>query len=198
MSQAQPSELLLASLAKRESDLVDWDGQYKPYSGAMMQHKLTGEVVPSMRPKPSAITPENPQYDVVHEAYRKSQAIMRKPSNDEIFKMLYELTLHTADKRLSDNEYKLKFSGMAKDLSAYPASLIRETLEGWRKRPETPLYFPTTGQLQEEMHYRHTQLKKVFKRISVIAGKEVEEEQKTKKATNEMNSLYSNLLDSLK
>lgn len=194
-SLVQRGELLLASLTKRDADMVDWDDQYKPYSGTMMQHKLTGEVRPAMRPKPDALLPENQQYEIVQMAYERAKQLMRKPSRDEVAKLLFELTLHTADKRMTEDEYKAKFSGMAKDLLEYPASLIREALENWRKRPDVPLYFPTTGQIKDAMSYRHNSMKKMFKRISVLAGHVVEDEVRAVTASAEMRGILDSVLE---
>lgn len=192
------SELLLASLTKPEADMVDWEGQYQPYSGTMMQHKLTKQVSTQMRPKPAPLPPEHPTYAVAQAAFERSKQIMRPLVKEEAIHALTELRLHTIDANLPEKAAKLKISNIIDDLAGYPHMLVKETLKKWRNRPDSPLYFPTSGQLKQEMHARHVVLKKCHKRIAVLCGVELESEVNERTVNAHMRDLLTSVLETIK
>jgi hypothetical protein len=150
--------------------MVDWNGEWD-FSDSLPRNKTTGEVHTHMKPVPKPI-PE------AQEALNEYEIYMKPPSKADFMGLMARLVIHTIDKNQEPQEFGLRMLDYYDDLKEYPASLLNDACTKWRSRKESPLYFPTIGQLSELMHYPFHDAKKIHKRLKVLAGKDTKDVQK--------------------
>ena len=160
----------------------EWD-----FSGMMPKNRLTGEYSNRMKPKPEGTSP------IAIEAYPLAKQMMQTPTKAQFLDIMQNLVRHTVDKNQIPKDFMARMDDYYADLQHYPRSLIKEKCEEWRRKPDSPLYFPTIGQLKEAMHRKNHDMQRVYKRICILAGQEYEQKPKATSVSTMMQDLMKSI-----
>ncbi len=105
--------------------------------------------------------------------------IMMYPATpDQVAIVFKKLSLHCGKQKKTDEENRFLFMDYYADLKKYPATLIEEACEKYRRLPEGNEFMPSSGKLISLIAEKYHKMKFLRTRIDKILGTYVEPKKK--------------------
>lgn len=133
--------------------------------GGLAKHKITGVYKNEIKYKPSEVN-----MDISDDSLAKVREFARVPIEAEVMAAFAGLRLHCVSKNLDMNESRAFLKDYWIEFQHTPLSVIKWGVDIWKRKNESPLYFPTIGQFRAAIFHRAKDMENVLKRAEMLSG----------------------------
>ncbi len=153
---------------------IDWEGNCIFENGKVTGFK-NNSLTNSYNLKP--IPQSEKAINDAKEAMLILEAAMRPATQNEIAICIKRLSLHCGMQAKAPEDVKYMFLDYCNDLKQFPANLIENACEEYRKLPEGNKFMPSSGQLISLINGRFKKMQFMKTRINKILGNEPEQKE---------------------